>query len=92
MNDHAYTRVGLALRSLRIIFNHCPDSAAPGAAREVSHCMTRKVTPTREQRNDQYRQKVIGKGLKSLYANIVEQKVPDTFLSLLEQADDKRRL
>lgn len=90
MNVHAYEKVGLALRSLRIIF-HCPNSAVLGAAREVSRCMTRKDTPTHEQRNDQYRQKMIGKRLKSLYANLVEQKVPDAFLSLLEQADDKGR-
>jgi len=38
-------------------------------------------------RADQNRQKVIGTRLRTLYANVAAQPTPESFLHLLEQAD-----
>ncbi len=53
--------------------------------------MNRNESSKLEQRNDRQRQKVLGTTLKRLYADVAEQPVPDSFLSLLEQADRKRQ-
>lgn len=52
--------------------------------------MIKSETTTREQRNDQRRQKLIGARLKHLYAEVVEEAVPDEFIALLEKAQQQR--
>lgn len=52
--------------------------------------MDRNETAQREQRNDQRRQKVIGLGLRQLYADIADEPTPEAFLRLLEQVDRLR--
>ena len=49
--------------------------------------MDRNETAQREQRNDQFRQKIIGVGLKRVYADIADEPTPEVFHRLLEQVD-----
>ncbi|MDP3493609.1 MAG: NepR family anti-sigma factor [Hyphomonadaceae bacterium] len=53
--------------------------------------MDRNEATQRGQRNDLNRQKVIGMKLKRLYADIAEEPIPGSFLSLLEQIDEQVR-
>ena len=65
------------------------------AAREARHCMVNNqnfsTPPTRQQRIDQHRQKVLGTRLRTLYADVAAEQTPESFLRLLEQADQPRK-
>lgn len=64
-------------------------SVAVPAAREACICMIKSEHTAREQRHDQHRQKVLGKKLNCLYAQIVGEAVPGEYLYLLEQAQHR---
>ena len=53
--------------------------------------MIKSEHTARDQRNDQHRQKLLGKKLNCLYAQIVGEAVPGEYLDLLEQAQQRQK-
>lgn len=45
-----------------------------------------------QQRADRQRQRLLGNALKRLYAGTMAEPVPEEFLALLEEVDQKRRM
>jgi Anti-sigma factor NepR len=53
---------------------------------------TNFVSPSADQqRNSRYRQRILGGHLRRVCADVAAQPVPENFLHLLEQADQRRK-